>query len=259
MKIIIKTLFIILFAVPAAWSQKIDAETLTRDLREIITNAASGFPRNNGLTSDDPYIKTYGTDLSLFGISKYASLEYEPAHDYKYAKPTNELFYFKQIFTDTSAAGKFMFENGEAILDAQGETQGLKKVVVKQDKQYRKMFEVIEYRQLNKPLFTFTRYLQKNHVTLQVFSPFRPGDVKVANLLGCMVFSSPYSGFLNVVPIYGSTLGDKEKVADAAYAKSGLTERRYQYEWLPGTTPKQVQLKWEKKTTVTVLNAYTVE
>ncbi len=250
----------VLVLAQGATAQELTAERLKRDIRAILPEAAKGFPINNGLVSEDVYTgSTYGTDFSLLGIHQWASLRYEPAHDYKYSKPTNEMFYFSQVFMDTSAAGGFMLENAEGVLDEQGETMGLKKVKVKVEKAFRDDFKVIEYRQLGKPLIVFTHFFKGAYTTLHILSPYRPQDVKVANLLGCMVFSFANMGFLYVVPVYGSALGDKEKVAAAAYAKSGLVESRYQYEWMPGTTTKQVEQKWGKQTSVRVMNSYSVD
>lgn len=260
MKNIIKILCAILLLAHVGTAQELTAERLKRDIRAILPEAARGFPINNGLVSEDAYTgSTYGTDFSLLGIHQWASLRYEPAHDYKYSKPTNEMFYFSQVFMDTSVAGKFMLENAETILDEQGDLMGLTKVKVKQEKSFRDDYKVIEYRQFGKPLIVFTHFLKGNYTTVNVLSPFRPQDVKVANLLGCMVFTFPNTGFMYVVPVYGVALGEKEKVAAAAYEKSGLSERNYQYEWMPGTSTKQVEQKWGKQTAVRVMNAYSVE
>lgn len=261
MKNILQALFILLLAAPVARAQEINAEAFGRDLRAIMEEAKAGFPKSTGEPTEQEnyYGMSYSTNLSILGQRSGRRLYYTKPQDYKYTAPVSESFWFVQSFDDTSAIGKFGRANAEGILDGVAKDAGWKKVAVKQEKEWRKKYKLVEYRQYAKPMLSIFWYLESGGMEVRVHSPYRPADVKVANLLGCMVFSYPNFGFLYVVPVYGPALGDEKKVAADAYAKSGLVERNYQYEWMPNTSVKNVQLKWEKQFRVNVMNPYTVE
>ncbi len=261
MKDILGALLILLLAAPAASAQEINAEAFKRDVLAIMEEAKTGFPKSTGEPTEEEnyYGMSYATNLSILGQPSGRRLYYTKPQDYKYTAPVSESFWFVQSFDDTSAVGRFGLANAEGILDGIAKEAGWKKVGVKQEKEWRKKYKLVEYRQYTKPMLSIFWYLEGGGMAVRVHSPYRPADVKVANFLGCMVFSRPNFGFLSVVPVYGPAIGDEKKVADAALQKSGLVERSYQYEWMPGVSVKNVQLKWEKQFRVTVMNPYTVE
>ena len=261
MKFLIKILCFVLLAAPAAMSQQPDAETFKRDLRIVMQDAEAGFPKSMGTFGSEYYgFRNYSSNVCLLGEWPQASLLYNKAFEAtRYSGPVNEAFYFSQTFMDSTEAGKFVVANGEDILDDIAKEAGWKKKKLKMDKYDKDRYQDIQYSDRGKPKLAIRKYLKTGDMGVQVYAPYRPGDVKVANLLGCMVFSFSNSGFLYVVPVYGPTLGDKEKVAAAAYAKSGLVESRYQYEWMPGMSARQVEQKFGKQTSVKMMNAYNVE
>ena len=261
MKNILKALCIILLAAPAASAQQITAESFKGELRAVIDDATAGFPKSMGSqTSTSQYGTWYTSRLSLSGGVESGRLWY-----FKSLMGSEE-FSFTQYFKDSTAAGKFVTANAEDILDELAKKYHWKMGFKKQESEkYRRetrseKHKIKEYRQNFRNMADITWDMPEGvNLTIHIYSPYRPKDVVMPNLLGCMVFSFPNMGFMYVVPVYGAALGDKEKVAAAAYAKSGLTERNYQYEWMPGTSAAEVQQKWGKQTRVTILANYNVD
>ena len=261
MKNVLKALCMILLMAPSAVAQQVNADAFKRDLQIIMQDAEAGFPKTMGTFGSEYYgFRTYSSNVCLLGEWGQAGLHYNKAFEStRYSGPLDEAFYFAQTFTDSTSAGKFVVANGEDILDGIAKEAGWKKKKLKMDRFDKDRYKDLQYSANGKPKLGIRRYLKTGDMDVRVYAPYRPRDVKVANLLGCMVYSFANMGFMYVVPVYGSSLGDKEKVAAAAYTKSGLVESRYQYEWMPGATARQVEQKWGQQTAVRIMSAYNVD
>ena len=253
MKIILSALCALLLFTRPASAQPVTAESFRNELRAIIDDAQTGFPKSTGSQiSDSRYGTYYSSKLGLAGGRKSGELYY--------SKTSLQEFSFGRMFDDTTSAGKFAAANAESILDGLAKEYRWKKVLIKQDEDKRSKYQVKEYRQGSRKMAAITWYLEhgSSDLSLNVFSSYRPKGVVMPNLLGCMVFWFQ-SDFRYVVPVYGAALGDKAKVAADAYAKSGLVERDYKYEWMEGSSTGEVSAKYGSSFSIKVLNDFKVD
>ncbi len=246
----------------AASSQPaISKERFKAGLRAIIDDAATGFHNSQGsMTSDSKYGTQYTSRLNLPGGSASGYLFYLKTFT------GTEDFYYTQYFSDTSAAGKFVTENAEDILDELAKEYHWKKSFKDQkSEKYRRetrseKYKIKQYRQWVTEKATITWSMPEAvNLTIDIHSPYRPSDAPTPDLLGCMVYSYSNSNFRYVVPVHGASLGDKAKVAADAYSRSGLSESSYQYEWMPGESSGGVSAKFGSGFSVKVLSDFRVE
>ena len=273
MKSIITTLCAILFLAATASAQAITGERFMQELKYVMDDANDGFVKIKASdNSEQNWINLiYPTSYQMLGGTT-SYIYYNEESYLKYSKETvPESYYYFQTFNNGTPAGKFMSDSAEILLDAYADKYHLKKKTsyTTDDKQARKEHRGIRYEYMTpdkQRIVSLKRSDMKRSdepyysTDLYVYSS-RKNTSRAAGpaLLGCMVYSFSGMDFLYVVPVYGAGLGDKEKVAAAAYAKSGLVESRYQYEWMPGLSAQQVETKWEKQKRVQVMNAYTIE
>ncbi len=61
-----------------------------------------------------------------------------------------------------------------------------------------------------------------------------------------------------LVPVYGESMIDKQKLVDAVSAHSDKKTSYHTYEWFPGRSVKDLERQYSKSMSIRVMNAYTV-
>lgn len=253
-------LILLTFFSSTAGAQDINAARFKADFQAIVEDALKGFPAATGTVKEDIgwFGRKYESRMSVFGKPEWAGLQWIKAQDNKYSAPTPEQFYFSQSFPAGSAEAKFVAAEGAAILDEAASGAGLKKFRLKMRGDYKHFDKTAWGTSSEKPAFTLSRNKNDGSFSLTVYSGYRPGDVKVPNLLGCMVFTSSSTSFMYIMPVYGATAPDKNTLASRAMAASGLTSD-HNYTWYPGRSSNSLEKEFGKSMSIRLLNAYSVD
>lgn len=246
-----------------------DAQTITdssfrAELLTIVNDAGAGFPKATGSAKGEENWRgqEFSSRWGFYGKSEDASLQWQKAQVYKYAKadPVPERFYFFQYFRPGTPAAQYVHASAERILDEVGKSAGLAKEEVKQAKQDRKKYRVLQWSRSNKPVFILSINKEDSSASFRVYSAYRPGGKVVPQLLGCMVFTNGSSSFMYVMPVYstGASAPDKETLAARTMRASGLTSD-FRYSWYPGSSSASIEKQYGKSFSIRMLNDYLVQ
>lgn len=246
-------------------AQNVNTAIFLKDFYSIFEDAKNGFPNTIGDLKESVgwYGNTYTSKAFIFEKSALAKLQYIKAHEpTKYVpEATPELFYFTQAFKVGNIGYDFIKDSIEIILDAAAKDLGLVKKIIKQPKEYKKTHRKIEYQKNGKAVFAIFNLLDATYYEVQIYSPYRPGDVpKPRNRLGCIVFN--YKGFVfaYAVTVYGDKLnGSVESFVLRAFAATGLVDKNYIYTWYPNKSVDQVQQQMGKGITVRESGSITLD
>lgn len=246
-------------------AQNVSTATFLKDFYSILEDGKNGFPNTKGDLKESIgwYGNTYATNKYIFEKSTLANLQYIKAHEpTKYVpEATPELFYFGQAFKVGNIGFEFIKDSLETILDEVAKELGLTKKTIKQTKEYKKIHRKIEYQKNGKAVFAIFNLLDATYYEVQIYSPYRPGDVpKPKNRLGCIVFN--YKGFVfaYAVTVYGERLdGGVESIVQRAFKATGLVDKNYIYTWYPKKSVDEVSIQIGKGMTVRDSGSITID
>lgn len=265
MKSIRITLFLVFAFTTICKAQNISTAIFLKDFNSIFEDAKNGFPNTKGDLKESVgwYGNTYASNAFIFEKSTLANLQYVKAHEpTKYVpEATPELFYFSQAFKLGNIGFDFIKDSLETILDEVAKELGLTKKTIKQTKEYKKIHRKIEYQKNGKAVFAIFNLLDATYYEVQIYSPYRPGDVpKPKNRLGCIVFN--YKGFVfaYAVTVYGEKLdGSVESIVQRAFKATGLVDKNYIYTWYPKKSVDEVAIQIGKGMTVRESGSITID
>ncbi len=240
-----------------ASAQKINSNQFLNDMLTLVQEAQKGFPTASGETIEDSrYEKQFSSKISFFGLTENVGLQYIYPQENQYSPSTPESYFFRQAFLSDNPANKFMNDSAEILLDEIAASSKLKKEKIKQKS---RGVVVYQYQTNGKPVFSIATFKDNKQVTIKIYSPLRPGEVQIDNLLGAMAFYANNTNFMYIVPVYGSTLADKAKMVSDVYRKLGYSEYSYTYQWFPGRSANSLDREFGKQKYVKLMNGFYID
>lgn len=253
--LIISFIIIQLFINYRVQAQEVNSVTFLKEFKDIFSDAQEGFPKSKGNVLEEIgwFGKKYATNKYFFNNSAMAVLQYVKPHEAtKYVpKATPEKFYFSQTFITERSEGKFASDSLEIMLDLIAKDGGYDKKNIKQEKEYRKVYQSIEYQKNGKASFSFLKSLKSNTYSITIYSPFRPSDIaKPKNRLGCIVFKYTRFVYVYAVTVYGERLSNVNSIVEKAFKATGLVDRYNSYFWHPKKSVDQLSVELGNSVTV---------
>ncbi len=234
-----------------AAAQQVNSQQFSTDLLALINDAKTGFSKATGdLQEENRYEKIYKARMSVFNQTDDAKLNYQVPQNNTYTASVPERFWFFQSFTDSKAAStRFMLDSAEYIFDEIAKSAKLKKEKRKMSKEDRD-FKAFDYMGNGKTVFRLTVNPVTEVASFRIYSPRRPGDVFIPNLLGSVAVFYSNMNSMTVVEVYGEKFTSKEAFIEAVRQQNGYTDSYYKFEWHPGASYKSLNAAYGKQMNV---------
>lgn len=214
-------LLLIIFQAARTLAQDINEQSFKAEVEAVLQDGRTGFNQTIGNYRETNFgHRYYDTNASIFSLGS-AKIIYHPFEYFVTIRETEpEDFWFVQDFNMESAAGNFVLNNGERVMDELADAMRLKKIVENKKRKDKKPgLRVITYSdKLKNKVLELKFSPSERIVQITIHSTSKPADAP--NYLGCLTLYNVNSSGDAVSAIAFYVYGDSIESASVLYTNA---------------------------------------